>query len=74
MSHSSIQLPKGSREATKAKVEDLKPLDTILYLLLYYEDKNVCSTFAFLQQVPGDISRLIFVCSITPSLPKETPG
>ena len=74
MSHSSIQLPKGSRETTKAKVEDIKPLDAILYLLLYYEDKNVWSTFVFLQQVLGDISRLIFVCSITPSLSKETPG
>ena len=73
-SHSSTQLPKGSREATKTKAEGIKPLDTILYLLLYYEDKNVCSMFVFLQQVLGDISWLIFACSITPSLSKETSG
>ena len=59
-SHSSTQLPKGSREATKTKAKGIKPLDTILYLLLYYEDKNVCSMFVFLRQVLGDITGLIF--------------
>jgi len=73
-SHSSTQLPKGSREATKTKAKGIKPLDTILYLLLYYEDKNVCSMFVFLRQVLGDITGLIFACSITPSLSKQTPG
>ncbi|TEA10321.1 hypothetical protein DBR06_SOUSAS3710112, partial [Sousa chinensis] len=64
-SHRSTQLPKGSREATKTEAADIKPLDIIFYLLLFCEDKDVCSMFVFLQQALGGVSGLILACSNT---------